>query len=236
MIKTDFWSDEKLSTISRDARLTFIGLWTFSDDVGIVKGNIKWLMNNIFPYDDVNLMQFQKWIDELINLKIIMPYKSNSESFIYIKNFNKHQTINHPTVSYNPLPTKVELREYYGSGKVTLPPNINKSKVNKIEDNVRESFELFWEAYQYKTGSKEKLIQKWDSIPESERAKIMIHVPKYVLSTPDKQFRKHPSTYLNNESWKDEIINSNGYEKPVGREPTAEEIELRDYPFGRPNK
>jgi len=39
MIKTEFWDDEKLATISRDARLTYIALWNFSDDYGVVKGH-----------------------------------------------------------------------------------------------------------------------------------------------------------------------------------------------------
>ena len=31
-------------------------------------------------------------------------------------------------------------------------------------------------------------------------------MPLYVNSTPDKQFRKHPLTYLNNRGWEDEIV------------------------------
>ena len=39
---------------------------------------------------------------------------------------------------------------------------------------------------------------------------IFIHLPDYVNSTPDKKFRKDPTTYLNNKSFNDEIIISNG--------------------------
>ena len=35
---------------------------------------------------------------------------------------------------------------------------------------------------------------------------INIDLPHYVKSTPDKQFRKHPATYLNNQGWFDEIV------------------------------
>ena len=31
MIKPEFWSSETLMSISRDARLTFIGIWNFCD-------------------------------------------------------------------------------------------------------------------------------------------------------------------------------------------------------------
>ena len=37
----------------------------------------------------------------------------------------------------------------------------------------------------------------------------MDYLPGYIQSKPDKQFRKHPTTFLNNEGWKDEIIISN---------------------------
>lgn len=35
----------------------------------------------------------------------------------------------------------------------------------------------------------------------------MDHLPLYVASTPDKQWRKHPYTYLNNQGWEDEMVN-----------------------------
>ena len=34
----------------------------------------------------------------------------------------------------------------------------------------------------------------------------MEHLPHYIKSTPDKQYRKHPATYLNNQGWFDEIV------------------------------
>jgi predicted nucleic acid-binding protein len=47
MIKPEFWDDEKLATVSRDARLLFVGLWSNSDDYGVVKGHPAWLKNRI---------------------------------------------------------------------------------------------------------------------------------------------------------------------------------------------
>ena len=34
----------------------------------------------------------------------------------------------------------------------------------------------------------------------------MKHIPQYIKTTPDKKFRKHPATYLNNHGWEDEIV------------------------------
>jgi len=48
-VKPEFFDDEKLGTVSRDARLIFIGLLIFADDYGVVKGNSRWLKARIFP-------------------------------------------------------------------------------------------------------------------------------------------------------------------------------------------
>lgn len=74
---------------------------------------------------------------------------------------------------------------------------------NKLELDLR--FNLFWSAYDKKTG-KTKVKQKFDKLKEQEIVKIMEHVPKYIESTPDKNFRKDPLTYLNGKHWEDEII------------------------------
>jgi hypothetical protein len=103
-IKPEFWDDEKLSGISRDARLTFIGLWTNSDDYGVAKGHHAWLKNKIFPYDDIKRGLFQQWLKELEKVGVILPFDHNGEKFYHIKNFLNHQVINRPSKAKNPSP------------------------------------------------------------------------------------------------------------------------------------
>jgi len=103
-IKPEFWDDEKLTSISRDARLTFIGMWNHSDDYAVVKGHPLWLKNKIFPYDEIKPSEFQRWLQELENIKCIIPYEANGEKYYYIRTFNKHQTINRPSQVKNPTP------------------------------------------------------------------------------------------------------------------------------------
>ena len=76
-----------------------------------------------------------------------------------------------------------------------------------VKSNELElSFDDFWNLYDFKVGSKTKLEKKYASISEQDRQKIKNHVPMYIASQPEKQFRKRPATYLNNESWNDEIV------------------------------
>jgi uncharacterized phage protein (TIGR02220 family) len=136
MIKPEFWDDEKLSSISRDARLTFIGMWNNSDDYAVVKGHASWLKNNIFPYDDIKLSEFQKWLLELENIKVILPFEHSGEKYYYIKNFQKHQTINRPSQVKNPQPQDNIIDDSLNThGVVTDEIKLNEveSKLNKVE-------------------------------------------------------------------------------------------------------
>ena len=42
-IKPQFWDDLKIGRLSRDARLLYIGLWNFADDLGVVIADPVWL-------------------------------------------------------------------------------------------------------------------------------------------------------------------------------------------------
>ena len=86
--------------------------------------------------------------------------------------------------------------------------DINKKSIINTPKSVF-GFDEFWDAYDKKAGKKncEKLYAK---IKETDRAKIKEHVPKYVATTPDVQYRKNPQRYLKDECWNDEIITNSG--------------------------
>jgi cell fate (sporulation/competence/biofilm development) regulator YlbF (YheA/YmcA/DUF963 family) len=81
---------------------------------------------------------------------------------------------------------------------------INEKKVNKV-NIIDEQFDEFWDLYDYKK-SRDKAEKAWKTLNQQEKALALQHAPVYAQSTPDKQFRKHPTTYLNNKSFNDEII------------------------------
>ena len=81
----------------------------------------------------------------------------------------------------------------------TRTVTINKTKI------LDEQFEEFWDLYDYKK-SRDKAEKAWKTLNQEEKALALQHAPVYAQSTPDKQFRKHPTTYLNNKSFNDEII------------------------------
>ena len=98
--------------------------------------------------------------------------------------------------------------------------NKEPSTINQ-EPSTSLPFDDFWNAYDYKKGGLAKLKAKWLSLSIEEQKLIMAHIPDYAKSTPDKKFRKHPLTYLNNESWLDEIteLGGNGAEQDSSARP-----------------
>ena len=106
-IKPKFWDDTKIGKLSRDARLLYIGLWTFSDDIGVVVGDSIWLKSKVFPYDHIQIQQFDKWIMELVRNGFICLLSYKDERFIYLPNFTRHQVINRPNVSELNIPKEL---------------------------------------------------------------------------------------------------------------------------------
>jgi hypothetical protein len=93
-IKPETWDDEKLSKISRDARLLFIGMWNFSDDFGVCRSGSVWLKSKIFPYDVLQLKVFESWLSELEQSGFIISFHAdNGESYYHLPNFSRHQKI-----------------------------------------------------------------------------------------------------------------------------------------------
>jgi len=74
-------------------------------------------------------------------------------------------------------------------------------------EQPEDEFNRIWELYG-KKGNKKKSISKWLKIKQKDKDLIFEHVPQYVLSTPDIQFRKNFETYLNNECWNDKIVSN----------------------------
>lgn len=96
----------------------------------------------------------------------------------------------------------------YDSHNATPEPQIKALEGNvgnTTPDTLTNEFESFWLMYDKNVGK--ELSQKvWNSLTQSEKEAIMLSLPRYVESTPDKVYRKNPLTYLNGKHWEDEIV------------------------------
>lgn len=114
-------------------------------------------------------------------------------------------------------------------------------EVDKEKEKEGDSFEFlpyptfddFWTEYDKKIGEKEKLKLKFDKLSQEEKEKIMLYIPEYKKSQPNKIYRKNPDTFLNNKSWNDELIilSKNGIKHPGYNTPEELAAELnKAYP------
>lgn len=72
--------------------------------------------------------------------------------------------------------------------------------------NDEYTFDNAWNLYQKKVGCKDKLQKKWNSMPLKDRKAATEYIPLYVVSTPDKAYRKNFQTFLNQRGWEDELV------------------------------
>lgn len=90
----------------------------------------------------------------------------------------------------------ISILEYKGY-KVTPPPK-------QVKDEY--TFERAWNLYEKKVGCKAKLEKKWNSMSLKDRKAAIEYIPLYVISQPNKQYRKNFQTFLNQRGWEDELI------------------------------
>lgn len=82
----------------------------------------------------------------------------------------------------------------------------NSFKQNIIKENINIPFSDFWDKYDYCKGKKSDVEAKWIALTDEDRTLTMESLDTYLLSTPDKTYRKYPMSYLNTEAWNDEHV------------------------------
>ncbi|KAA6324381.1 hypothetical protein EZS27_026289 [termite gut metagenome] len=91
-IKPEFWEDEKIALLPMSCRLFYIGTWNISDDNGVFRGNPIILKSKIFPYDEnLRSSEISKWLDALVEARMLIPISYENESYYKIRTFQSHQ-------------------------------------------------------------------------------------------------------------------------------------------------
>lgn len=66
-------------------------------------------------------------------------------------------------------------------------------------------FEDFWIKYDKKI-NKDDAFKKWKKLSMVDMKEALKMVNSYIKSTPDKQYRKNPSTWIYQKAWRNEVI------------------------------
>jgi len=100
-VKPDFWTDEKVVSMSPLARLFFIGLWNFVDDDGRAPYSPARLKMQILPNDSADVSEI---LGEIRREKLVVVYEVDGKEYFQVCGFAKHQKIDKRTASKYPSP------------------------------------------------------------------------------------------------------------------------------------
>src|SRR5690606_6939301 len=93
------------------------------------------------------------------------------------------------------------------NGNEVIEQPIQDSKTNtKTNNKINIPFSDFWDKYDYCKVKISDVEAKWIALTDEERTLTMESLDTYLLSTPDKTYRKYPMSYLNTEAWNDEHV------------------------------
>ena len=99
-LKPEFWTSEQIVACSRDARLFFIGMWTFSDDFGNIPAKSGELRRKIFPGEaDLSDQSINELLGQLQVNKLIQIYEVEGLKYWHVTGW-KHQKIDKPSQKY----------------------------------------------------------------------------------------------------------------------------------------
>lgn len=240
-IHVTFWEDSFISSLTPEKKFFYLYLLTNSRtrQCGIYEIHL----SKICAETGYNLETVNKLIKYLVKTgKIAWSVKTNE---IAIKNWKRYNESESPQVlacieKELKLVKNKDLIQYVYSMVTTSQEEQEEEQEQEEEKQPEQaqlwpSFEDFWELYAKKI-DRPKCEKKWAKIKQGEREKIMSHVEAYVLSTPDVQYRKNPATYLNNESWNNEIVKNGNATKQISRDDRVKYINAKYGTAGTPKE
>lgn len=107
-IKPEFWTSLTISNLSRDARLTFIGLWNYVDDDGRGVYDARLLKAALWALDDgITIAEIQEHMAELLGAKLLDLYAVEGITYLSVNAWREHQAISKPRPSKLPEPSGI---------------------------------------------------------------------------------------------------------------------------------
>lgn len=222
-IKPDAFKSDTLSQVPRGVRWTFAGLWTYFDDEGRGRDNLRLIKAELYPLDDdVTIDVLEDDLRQLASLDAVCRYSVDGKDYMHAMKW-KHQSINRPKDSHFP-----PCPHHHGHGNdeagtdqdlftdsTLLEGNREQGTGNA---NVTALFDEFWSAYPRKT-DKANARKAWSkAVKKKDPQTIIAAAVAYAATKPEQKFTAHASTWLNGERWDDELARS-PTESPVRRVP-----------------
>ena len=115
-VKPGFFLNEELAEVPFEARLLFIGLWSYADREGRFEWRPKRIKAEIFPYDNIEITDFLRY---LTDKNFVSQYQVDGCLYGVVENFKKHQRP-HPTERPSTIPPPDNGESTLDNGEGTL--------------------------------------------------------------------------------------------------------------------
>jgi hypothetical protein len=226
-IHVTFWSDSFSSELNNDRKLFYLYLLTNekTKQCGIYEISKRQISFDLRCSIDTVSMHLKYFI------KAGKIQYSDSTSELAIKNWDKFNKSTSPKVvkclqsEFENVKNKSLIEYLYSTDAVSQEEEEEtKEKAKAKEDeelkslSLENDFNKFWDLYDHKKDSA-KSKAKFLTLSQKDIDTILKVVSSYVHSTPEKQYRKHPLTWLNGKCWNDVEINEYAptKERPFGK-------------------
>ena len=147
-------------------------------------------------------------LDELADKGLIVRYQINGDIYLNYPDFlEKQPSINPNKEGISDLPILTQESLQSNAGKTPLEDKIREEKLSKEKDG--HFFDVFWKAYPRKVNKREaKSRWKNKKLPPIETLLEILEKQKQTeqWKKDGGKFIPHPSTWLNQERWEDEIL------------------------------
>jgi hypothetical protein len=220
-VNTRFWEDPFIEGLTPNEKLLFLYLLTnpLTNLMGIYEITVKRI-----SYDTGMTKEcIEKGLKGFERVRKVL----NIDNFVVLPNFLKNQSLNDNMKVgvvnlFKSLPNELKIKllgndyqslskDYQSIRNGLLKLNGNRIEIEKEIETEKEPeilnvpFTVFWDLYDKKE-DRVKCEVKWIRLTDLERQQCIQNLPAYINSTPNKQYRKNPATYLNNKSWENEIL------------------------------
>ena len=225
-IKPEFWSSPGIGEASFSARLLYVAMWNWADDMGVGPANPGELRGFAFPNDDdMTLDVIRRDLDVIRRVFGVVFYEVGGRPFYSIPSWEKHQKFDRRSKGKYPGPDQAdtapdqhERRDSEGPADIPSSPrrdsvagtgeqgNRGSNPIGHPADD-RDTFSEFWESYP-KRVAKQGAMKKFTTLTKTVDPDMIIAGAKTYAESmqgKDAKYIAHPTTWLNQGRWEDEI-------------------------------
>jgi len=212
-LKWEWWSDSNMVSLFIYLLLSVNYEQKKWKGIDIKRGELITGINSLNRATGISVMTIRTCLKRLKSTGEITIKSTNKYSVITITNYGSYQLIGSETNNQTNNQTNKQLtnNQQTTNKQLTTTNKDNEynkdNKDNEVYMGTDISFPNFYNIYDKKVGYK-KCLAKWNNGTLSkEKKKLAIdYLPAYKQAEPDKKFRQNPLTYLNSETWNDELI------------------------------